>query len=270
MNKAMPRRNDTKSLTINPMIRKISGLKETSDVHSTYAGVFGKCLYFMITICAGIILALYFNATNAMTIDPVTHEIMMSDLAIMIALGSLVVFLVMPLIAFIIRRTIPVTGALYCMAVGYLLTFMMLLDDEMGAYVLLALAFTLAIVIAMGVLFATGMITVDKKFRSVLTTLFSTMVIGSLFMVIGYFIPALRDSVMVLQDNLLISISASVLGVIVAAMFLLVDFNTIKETVDDRLPKKYEWYAAFGMVFTVVWLYFRILTLITKLQELKK
>ena len=67
-----------------------------------------------------------------------------------------------------------------------------------------------------------------------------------------------------LMDNAVINIGASVLMVIIASLFLLVDFDTIKHAVDDELPKKYEWYAAFGLAFSVIWLFFKILELLGK------
>ena len=39
-------------------------------------------------------------------------------------------------------------------------------------------------------------------------------------------------------------------------------FDTIDHVVNDKLPKKYEWQAAFGLSFTILWLYLKVLDLL--------
>ena len=51
----------------------------------------------------------------------------------------------------------------------------------------------------------------------------------------------------------------------IAALFLLVDFDTIQTAVEKQLPRKYEWIAAFGLAFSVIWLFLKVLDLILKL-----
>jgi uncharacterized YccA/Bax inhibitor family protein len=69
---------------------------------------------------------------------------------------------------------------------------------------------------------------------------------------------------------MLINIGGSILYVLIASLFLLVDFDTIRRAVDDGLPKKYEWWASFGLAFSVIWLFFKILELLSKLKKFNK
>ena len=46
---------------------------------------------------------------------------------------------------------------------------------------------------------------------------------------------------------------------------LLVDFDAIEKCVENRLPKKREWMAAFGLAYTIIYLYLRILELLMKI-----
>lgn len=55
--------------------------------------------------------------------------------------------------------------------------------------------------------------------------------------------------------------------VIVAALNLVLDFDFIEEGAERGAPKFMEWYAAFGLLVTLVWLYLEILRLLAKLQE---
>ena len=122
----------------------------------------------------------------------------------------------------------------------------------------------------MGFLYFSGRVQVTKKFKTMLIVLILTSVFVSILGFILSLIPATRGFVQSMMGNAVINIGASVLMVIIASLFLLVDFDTIKHSVDDELPKKYEWYAAFGLAFSVIWLFFKILELIAKAKGNKK
>ena len=61
------------------------------------------------------------------------------------------------------------------------------------------------------------------------------------------------------------AIGLDLLGILLASLFLVSDFSMIDSCVKEGYPKEYEWSAAFGLVFTVLWLYLRILELIIRL-----
>ena len=61
-----------------------------------------------------------------------------------------------------------------------------------------------------------------------------------------------------------IGIGFSVVIVIVAALNLILDFDFIETGVQARAPKYMEWYGAFGLMVTLVWLYLEILRLLLK------
>ena len=55
--------------------------------------------------------------------------------------------------------------------------------------------------------------------------------------------------------------------VVIAALNLVLDFDFIENGVEQGAPKYMEWYAAFGLMVTLVWLYLEILRLLSKLQS---
>ena len=59
----------------------------------------------------------------------------------------------------------------------------------------------------------------------------------------------------------------SVFVVIIAALNLVLDFDFIEQGVEHGAPKYMEWYAAFGLLVTLVWLYIEILRLLIKLRS---
>jgi uncharacterized YccA/Bax inhibitor family protein len=55
--------------------------------------------------------------------------------------------------------------------------------------------------------------------------------------------------------------------VVIAALNLVLDFDFIEQGAERGAPKYMEWYAAFGLMVTLVWLYLEILRLLSKLQN---
>jgi uncharacterized YccA/Bax inhibitor family protein len=65
----------------------------------------------------------------------------------------------------------------------------------------------------------------------------------------------------------LLGIGFSVVVVIVAALNLILDFDFIESGVAAGAPKYMEWYGAFGLMVTLIWLYLEILRLLAKLNS---
>ena len=74
-------------------------------------------------------------------------------------------------------------------------------------------------------------------------------------------------SIMSVQHASMMSIGFSVFVVIIASLNLVLDFDFIEEASDMGLPKYMEWYGAFGLLVTLVWLYLEILRLLAKLNS---
>jgi len=65
----------------------------------------------------------------------------------------------------------------------------------------------------------------------------------------------------------IISIGFSLFVVVIAALNLVLDFDFIEEGAENGAPKYMEWYSAFGLMVTLVWLYLEILKLLSKLRS---
>lgn len=70
-----------------------------------------------------------------------------------------------------------------------------------------------------------------------------------------------------LHDSGPIGIGVSIVIVIIAALNLVLDFDFIEQGVASRAPKYMEWYGAFGLLVTLVWLYMEVLRLISKVRK---
>ena len=65
----------------------------------------------------------------------------------------------------------------------------------------------------------------------------------------------------------LLSIGFSLFVVVIASLNLVLDFDFIEEGAEKGAPKYMEWYGAFGLLVTLVWLYLEILRLLAKLNS---
>ena len=72
-----------------------------------------------------------------------------------------------------------------------------------------------------------------------------------------------------INNTSMFSIGFSVFVIIIAAMNLVVDFDFIEEGAEKGAPKYMEWYGAFGLMVTLIWLYLEILKLLAKLNSRK-
>ena len=181
----------------------------------------------------------------------------------LILVAVLVVGLICQLVAIFGRRTIPVTGTVYSASQGYLISFLVFKVLTGYEYLgLEALLLTVAVVLVMSWLYTSGLVRGGKKFRAVLLSLvLGSIGVGALSFV-GSLIPATRPFVQAMMQNSGLCIALDVVGLVIAALFLISDFSVIDSCVQEGYPKQYEWAAAFGLVFTVIWIYLKILDLL--------
>lgn len=266
--------------TQNPIVRKLSRINDYGDTNvCTYKGILAKLVFFVIITALGVGAAVVMNITEGFGGELIFDQPIYEDGAnvqiysneIIAVLIAAVISVIAPLLAVFIRPTIPVTGSLFCASIGFLLAWAATtFADIYLAPVLLALVITLILVFTMGFLYGMGIITVTQKMKTFIMTAMITVCLSGLLVFIGSLIPFTRDIVAQLASNPILSIGCSAVMVVVGTLFLLVDFDTIRECVDKGLPRKYEWYASFGLAFSVIWLYLKVLELVLKVMGKKK
>ena len=81
--------------------------------------------------------------------------------------------------------------------------------------------------------------------------------------VLGFF----GVSIPLIHESGLVGIGFSLFVIVIAALNLVLDFDFIETGVEQGAPKYMEWYGAFGLMVTLVWLYIEFLRLLSKLQQ---
>jgi uncharacterized YccA/Bax inhibitor family protein len=129
--------------------------------------------------------------------------------------------------------------------------------------VLQAIGLTIGVFAVMLFLFATRIIAVTDKLRmGIVAATGAVLLMYLVNMVLSLF----NSSVPFLHNSSLVGIAISLVIVAVAAFNLLLDFDFVERGVAAGAPKQTEWYAAFGLLVTIVWLYLEVLRLLSKLQ----
>lgn len=130
--------------------------------------------------------------------------------------------------------------------------------------VMQAVALTFGTVIAMYILYRTGVIKATERFKSIVFTATAGIAI---FYLIAMVLRMFNINIPFLHEGSMIGILFSVFVVAIAALNLILDFDRIEQGVAMGAPKYMEWYGAFGLLVTIVWLYIEILRLLGKLNK---
>ncbi len=265
----------------NPVIKKMHDRAETttSSDTATYKGVAKKTGLFLLMAVAGFaaffLLHLFLGRGGApdivYNIDNIFHLNMYVTEAAVAGM-ALVISVIAPLFAWFFRSAIPVVGTFYALCEGYTIGFLTgMLAPQYQWISAAALVITILVVGAMLFLYARRIVKVGKKFRTVVTATFITMILGGLLTTILYMIPftrALISPILTFMGNPLIGLGLTIVYLIVACLFLLVDFSVIEESIERGIPSRFEWMAAFGLTYTIIYIYFRVLDLILRVVSI--
>jgi len=127
-----------------------------------------------------------------------------------------------------------------------------------------AVGLTLACAVAMYLLYSFKIIQATQKFKAIVMT--ATAGIG-IFYLLTWVLSFFGVSLPFLHEGSLMGIGFSLFIVAIAALNLILDFDMIEQGAALGAPKYMEWYGAFGLLVTIVWLYLEILRLLSKLSS---
>ena len=159
----------------------------------------------------------------------------------------------------------PITAPIYAAIEGLVLgAISAVYESAYDGIVLQAVMLTAGVFVLMLTLFSKRIITVDDKFRRGVM-----MATGAVFLVymITLVLNLFGGSVPYIHDSGPVGILFSLVVVGIASANLLLDFDLIEKGIQAGAPKWMEWYAAFGLLVTLVWLYLELLRLLSKLRS---
>lgn len=162
------------------------------------------------------------------------------------------------------RITMPVYAILEGLVLGGASIAIPLYYNAPAAIVGQAVLGTVATFFVMLLLYGTGVIKVTQKFAGVVTA--ATLGIAAVYLIL--FVMSFFGS----GSNFLMGTSALSIGVtafaaLIAALNLAMDFELVSQLRQRAAPKYMEWYCAFSILVTLVWLYLELLRLLAKVSS---
>lgn len=159
----------------------------------------------------------------------------------------------------------PVTAPLYAVLEGLFLgAISVMYASAYGGIVFNAIILTLGIFAAMLAIYRSGLIKVTQRFRmGIVAATGGIALVYIASIVLGFF----GINLSLVTGAGVWGIGFSLIVIVVAALNLVLDFDLIDKGAEYNAPKYFEWYTAFGLIITLVWLYLEILRLLAKLQR---
>jgi uncharacterized YccA/Bax inhibitor family protein len=179
--------------------------------------------------------------------------------------GGLIGGLVLALVTVFKKEWSPVTAPLYALVEGLFLgTISAFFEARFPGIVFQAVLLTFGTLFALLVAYRSGLIKVTENFK--LGVVAATGGIALLYLA-SFVLSFFNVNVPVIHEASWLGIAFSLFVVVVAALNLVLDFDFIETGVEARAPKYMEWYGAFGLMVTLIWLYIEFLRLLSKIQQ---
>lgn len=134
-------------------------------------------------------------------------------------------------------------------------------SEKYPGLVMQAVGLTFGVALAMFLLYNFRVIKATEKFKS---TIFAATAGIAIFYVITLLLRVFGVNIPFMYDSSLLGIGISLFIVAIAALNLIIDFDMIEKGAEMGAPKYMEWYGAFGLLVTMIWLYIEILKLLSR------
>jgi uncharacterized YccA/Bax inhibitor family protein len=131
--------------------------------------------------------------------------------------------------------------------------------------ILNAVGLTFGVAAGMYLLYSFRIIKATEKFKSVIIA--ATVGIGIFYLLVVVLRAFGIENMPFLHEGSILGIGFSLFVVAIAALNLILDFDMIEKGAEMGAPKYMEWYGAFGLMVTMVWLYLEILRLLSKISS---
>lgn len=159
----------------------------------------------------------------------------------------------------------PVLAPIFAIAEGLFLgAISAMYNHVMEGIVLQATLLTIGISLGMLTLYRTRIIRVTQKLRAIVMGAVLAMFLVYL---LSFILSLFGTGVPFLHSTGPVGIGISVVFVVICAFMLLLDFDMIERGAAAGAPKSMEWYGAFALLVTLIWLYVELLRLLSKLRS---
>lgn len=236
----------------------------TSDETMTIQGTMNKTLLMLLLVVLGAAFTwgLFFENIPA---DTSLKTSLPTSVIIWMAVGG-IGGLITSLVIIFSPKSAPIAAPIYAVLEGLFLGGIsaFFAAQYTGNIIIQAVGLTFITFFLMLTAYRSGWIKVTEKFRTII--LVATGAIALMYFlsfILGFF----GVNIGFIHSNGLIGIGISVVIIAIAALNLLLDFDFIEKASSQGAPKYMEWFGAFGLMVTLIWLYIEFLRLLSKLYS---
>jgi len=174
---------------------------------------------------------------------------------------------ILALVTIFKKEWAPITVPLYAILEGALLGgISYLYNASYNGIVTNAILLTVGILVSLLIAYRSGYIKATENFKlGIFAATGGIAIVYFVNFIMGFFGSGL--GVMSINNASPLSMGFSIVVVIIASLNLVLDFDFIEEGAEKGAPKYMEWYGAFGLLVTLIWLYLEILRLLAKLNS---
>jgi len=178
--------------------------------------------------------------------------------------GGAIGGLVLALVTVFKKTWAPVTAPMYAIVEGFFLgAISAIYNAQFEGIVMQAVLLTFGTLFALLFAYRSGLIRATENFKlGVVAATGGVALVYLATIVLRMF----GTDIPMIHESGIVGIGFSLVVVVIAALNLVLDFDFIESGVDAGAPKYMEWYGAFGLLVTLVWLYIEFLRLLGKLQ----
>jgi uncharacterized YccA/Bax inhibitor family protein len=181
-------------------------------------------------------------------------------------IGGAIVGFITALVTVFKKNWAPITAPIYALAEGLFLgAISAAFERAYPGIAIEAISLTFAVLFVLLLAYKTGIIRATRGFK--LGVIAATVAIGLVYLANFVMVLFFHNSISPLYSSTPLGIGLSVVIVIIAALNLILDFDLIETGARMGAPKYMEWYSAFALMITLIWLYLEILRLLGKTRR---
>lgn len=180
-------------------------------------------------------------------------------------IGGAIIGFIVAMITMFKKTLAPITAPIYAVVEGLFLGVLSaFFEMQFPGIVFQAVLLTFGTLLALLFAYKSGLIKATENFKlGIVAATGGIAIVYLLSIVLGFF----GVSIPLIHGSGMVGIGFSLFVVVIAALNLVLDFDFIENGAAKGAPKYLEWYGAFGLLVTLIWLYIELLRLLSKLRS---
>jgi uncharacterized YccA/Bax inhibitor family protein len=194
----------------------------------------------------------------------VTWNMEQGPLGLILLIGGAIGGAILGFVTAFKKEWAPITTPIYAFLEGLVLgAISRMYDQQVEGIVPLAVGLTMGTLGALLLVYTSRLVKVTENFR---LGVFAATGAIALFYLASFVLRLFGIQIPLIHGSGVVGIGFSLVVVVIASLNLVLDFDFIERGAAMGAPKYMEWYGAFGLLVTLVWLYLEILRLLAKIM----